>query len=73
MICLKIMTSKLFRLEPSRKCSEYISNSFKHELDPNGINWKSVSEDMKKIYFGEFKVLSITIKLRICINIYILD
>nr|XP_018625893.2 uncharacterized protein LOC104095012 [Nicotiana tomentosiformis] len=28
-------------LEPSYECSECITKSFKHELDPNGVNWKS--------------------------------
>ncbi|XP_070029462.1 uncharacterized protein [Nicotiana sylvestris] len=43
------------RLEPSYECSEYITKSFKNELDPNGVNWKSVSNEIKKFYFGEFK------------------
>ncbi|XP_016470136.2 uncharacterized protein LOC107792440 isoform X1 [Nicotiana tabacum] len=42
-------------LEPSFECSEFITKSFKNELDPNGFNWKSISNELKKIYFGEFK------------------
>nr|XP_033508545.1 uncharacterized protein LOC104120557 [Nicotiana tomentosiformis] len=41
-------------LEPSRECSECITNSFKYESDPNGVNWKSISDEIKKFYFGEF-------------------
>ncbi|KAH0679112.1 hypothetical protein KY284_020197 [Solanum tuberosum] len=37
-------------LKPSRKCE-----SFKNELDPNEINWKGVSNDIRDGYFGEFK------------------
>ncbi|XP_047264329.1 uncharacterized protein LOC124896692 [Capsicum annuum] len=32
-----------------------IHESFKSELDDNGVNWKSVSCDIKDGYFGEFK------------------
>ncbi|KAM3204870.1 hypothetical protein P3L10_028280 [Capsicum annuum] len=32
-----------------------IHESFKSELDHNGINWKGVSCDIKDGYFGEFK------------------
>ncbi|XP_049386855.1 uncharacterized protein LOC125851107 [Solanum stenotomum] len=32
-----------------------ICESFKSELDPNGINWKSVSQEIKDFYRGEFK------------------
>ncbi|KAM3248431.1 hypothetical protein P3L10_010200 [Capsicum annuum] len=42
-------------LEPSFKCSSSITLSFKSEVDPNGINWKGVSQDVKNGYFGEFK------------------
>ncbi|KAM3250193.1 hypothetical protein P3L10_004262 [Capsicum annuum] len=43
------------RLEPSSKCSSSITLSFKSEVNPNGINWKGVSQDVKDGYFGEFK------------------
>ncbi|KAH0661336.1 hypothetical protein KY284_026267 [Solanum tuberosum] len=46
-------------LRPSRTCSNFISESFKNELDPNGINWKCVSNDIRNGYFGEFKDSSI--------------
>ncbi|XP_059288611.1 uncharacterized protein LOC132041959 [Lycium ferocissimum] len=49
------MFSNLCRLEPSKECSNTISASFKNQLDPNGINWKGVSEDTRDFYFGEFK------------------
>ncbi|KAM3217246.1 hypothetical protein P3L10_026689 [Capsicum annuum] len=42
-------------LEPSSKCSSSITLSFKSEVDPNKINWKGVSQDVKDGYFGEFK------------------
>ncbi|XP_047253571.1 uncharacterized protein LOC107879280 [Capsicum annuum] len=42
-------------LEPSSKCSSSITLSFKSEVDPNGINWKGISQDVKDGYFGEFK------------------
>ncbi|KAH0718720.1 hypothetical protein KY285_014751 [Solanum tuberosum] len=42
-------------LEPSQICSSFISKSFKSDVDPNGINWKSVSTDVRNGYFGEFK------------------
>ncbi|KAM3218304.1 hypothetical protein P3L10_022834 [Capsicum annuum] len=42
-------------LEPSSKCSSSITLSFKSEVDPNGINWKGVSQDVKDGYFREFK------------------
>ncbi|KAM3239106.1 hypothetical protein P3L10_014139 [Capsicum annuum] len=42
-------------LEPSSKCSSSITLSFKSEVDPNGINWKGVSKDVKDGYFREFK------------------
>ncbi|XP_060189279.1 uncharacterized protein LOC132618233 [Lycium barbarum] len=35
--------------------SNTISASFKNQLDPNGINWKGVSEDTRDFYFEEFK------------------
>ncbi|XP_016464572.2 uncharacterized protein LOC107787500 isoform X1 [Nicotiana tabacum] len=42
-------------LEPSGLCSTKIFKSFKHELDHNGINWKSVSDEIQNFYWGEFK------------------
>ncbi|KAM3340022.1 hypothetical protein P3S68_029892 [Capsicum galapagoense] len=42
-------------LEPSSKCSSSITLSFKSEVNPNGINWKGVLQDVKDGYFGEFK------------------
>ncbi|KAL3337553.1 hypothetical protein AABB24_029941 [Solanum stoloniferum] len=42
-------------LEPSIICSSFITKSFRNDVDPNGINWKSVSNDVKDGYFGEFK------------------
>ncbi|WMV38836.1 hypothetical protein MTR67_032221 [Solanum verrucosum] len=42
-------------LEPSIICSSFITKSFRNDVDPNGINWKSVSNDVKNGYFGEFK------------------
>ncbi|KAM3395424.1 hypothetical protein P3S68_004430 [Capsicum galapagoense] len=42
-------------LEISSKCSSSITLSFKSEVDPNGINWKGVSQDVKDGYFREFK------------------
>ncbi|KAH0643646.1 hypothetical protein KY289_034620, partial [Solanum tuberosum] len=42
-------------LEPSQICSSFISKSFKSDVDPNGINWKGVSTDVRNGYFGEFK------------------
>lgn len=42
-------------MKPSRKCASFIFESFKNELDPNGINWKGVSNDIRDGYFGEFK------------------
>ncbi|KAM3221126.1 hypothetical protein P3L10_020394 [Capsicum annuum] len=47
-------------LETSSKCSNFITLSFKSEVDPNGINWKGVSQDVKDSYFGEFKDASIS-------------
>ncbi|KAH0632414.1 hypothetical protein KY290_035837 [Solanum tuberosum] len=44
-----------FGLEPSNICSTRICESFKSELDPNGINWKRVSQEIKVFYLGEFK------------------
>ena len=46
----------LYMLQPSRKCSNFISNSFKNKRDPNRINWKGVYDDIIEGYFGEFKV-----------------
>ncbi|KAL3377019.1 hypothetical protein AABB24_003438 [Solanum stoloniferum] len=42
-------------LEPSNICSTRICESFKSELDPNGINWKRVSQEIKDFYLGVFK------------------
>ncbi|XP_016578824.2 uncharacterized protein LOC107876409 [Capsicum annuum] len=42
-------------LEISSKYSSSITLSFKNKVDPNGINWKGVSKDVKDGYFGEFK------------------
>ncbi|KAH0661353.1 hypothetical protein KY284_026284 [Solanum tuberosum] len=42
-------------LQPSKTCSNFISECFKNELNPNGINWKGVSNDIRDEYFGEFK------------------
>ncbi|KAM3221127.1 hypothetical protein P3L10_020395 [Capsicum annuum] len=42
-------------LQPSKACSNMIHESFKNELDHNGVNWKGVSYDIKDGYFGEFK------------------
>ncbi|KAM3231677.1 hypothetical protein P3L10_017036 [Capsicum annuum] len=42
-------------LQPSKACSNRIHESFKSELDHNGVNWKVVSCDIKDGYFGEFK------------------
>ncbi|KAL3379997.1 hypothetical protein AABB24_000568 [Solanum stoloniferum] len=42
-------------LEPSIICSSFISKSFRNDVDPNGINWKSVSNVVKDGYFREFK------------------
>ncbi|XP_049381376.1 uncharacterized protein LOC125845935 [Solanum stenotomum] len=47
-------------LEPSIICSSFITKSFRNDVDPNGINWKSVSNDVKDGYFGEFKDVSIS-------------
>ncbi|PHT68853.1 hypothetical protein T459_28340 [Capsicum annuum] len=46
-------------LEASSKCSSFITLSSKSEIDPNVINWKGVSKDVKDDYFGEFKALKI--------------
>ncbi|XP_060212771.1 uncharacterized protein LOC132640267 isoform X2 [Lycium barbarum] len=42
-------------LEPSRLCSETITEIFKNEIEPNGVNWKSVSQETKDFYLGEFE------------------
>ncbi|XP_016582046.2 uncharacterized protein LOC107879534 [Capsicum annuum] len=42
-------------LQPSKACSNRIHESFKSELDHNGVNWKGVSCDIKYGYFREFK------------------
>ncbi|KAM3205220.1 hypothetical protein P3L10_028630 [Capsicum annuum] len=47
-------------LKPSSKCSSFITLSFKSEVDPNGINWKGVLQDVKDDYFGEFKDASVS-------------
>ncbi|XP_060182699.1 uncharacterized protein LOC132612617 [Lycium barbarum] len=52
---LTLVTLTPAGLEPSKECSNTISASFKNQLDPNGINWKGVSEDTRDFYFGEFK------------------
>ncbi|XP_060194832.1 uncharacterized protein LOC132624027 isoform X2 [Lycium barbarum] len=52
---LTLVTLTPAGLEPSKECSNTISASFKNQLDPNGINWKGVSEDTRNFYFGEFK------------------
>ncbi|KAH0704385.1 hypothetical protein KY285_018663 [Solanum tuberosum] len=43
------------RLEPSSTCSSRICESFKTELDPKGTNWKSVPQETKDFYLGEFE------------------
>ncbi|XP_060182311.1 uncharacterized protein LOC132611976 [Lycium barbarum] len=52
---LHIMSSNFSRLEPSRLCSEKITASFKNELEPKGVNWKSFSEETNDFYLGEFE------------------
>lgn len=42
-------------LETSIICSSFITKSLRNDVDPNGINWKSVSNDVRDDYFGEFK------------------
>ncbi|KAH0769727.1 hypothetical protein KY290_013708 [Solanum tuberosum] len=42
-------------LEPSSTCSNRICESFKSELDPKGTNWKSVPQETKDFYLGEFE------------------
>ncbi|KAM3236205.1 hypothetical protein P3L10_016242 [Capsicum annuum] len=42
-------------LQPSKACSNSIHESFKSELDHNGVNWKGVSCDIKDDYFEKFK------------------
>ncbi|XP_049414689.1 uncharacterized protein LOC125877440 [Solanum stenotomum] len=49
------ITFDLHKLEPSITCSSFITKSFRSEVDPNGINWRSISNDVKYGYFGEFK------------------
>ncbi|KAH0773679.1 hypothetical protein KY290_010816 [Solanum tuberosum] len=44
-------------LEHSQICSSFISKSFQSDVDPNGINWKGVSTDVRNGYFGEFKAV----------------
>ncbi|KAK1394071.1 hypothetical protein POM88_013127 [Heracleum sosnowskyi] len=43
------------RLEPSFDCSTKIREIMFENLEPTGYNWKSLSEETKKIYFEEFK------------------
>ncbi|KAM3218117.1 hypothetical protein P3L10_022646 [Capsicum annuum] len=50
-----LVTITSTRLQLSKACSNKIHESFKSELDHNGINWKGVSYDIKDGYFGEFK------------------
>ncbi|XP_047258552.1 uncharacterized protein LOC107841403 [Capsicum annuum] len=47
-------------LEPSSKCSSSITLSFKSEVDPNGINWKSVSQD--KNFYWDASVSEVMVK-----------
>ncbi|KAH0633035.1 hypothetical protein KY284_035821 [Solanum tuberosum] len=54
---LLITSSNLYMLEPSQICSSFISKFFKSDVDHNGINWKSVSTDVRNGYFGEFKAI----------------
>ncbi|KAH0645560.1 hypothetical protein KY290_034343 [Solanum tuberosum] len=44
-------------LEPSQIFSSFIFKSFKSDVDPNGINRKGVSTDVRNGYFGEFKAI----------------
>ncbi|XP_047254611.1 uncharacterized protein LOC124888166 [Capsicum annuum] len=57
---LLVLDLMLYRLKPSSKCSSFITLSFKSEVDPNGINWKGVLQDVKDDYFGEFKDASVS-------------
>ncbi|KAM3376098.1 hypothetical protein P3S68_014812 [Capsicum galapagoense] len=50
-----LVTTTFARLQPSKACSNKIHESFKSELDHNGVNWKGVSCDIKDGYFREFK------------------
>ncbi|KAM3361538.1 hypothetical protein P3S68_016392 [Capsicum galapagoense] len=50
-----LVTITSAKLQPSKACSNKIHESFKSELDHNGVNWKGVSCDIKDGYFGEFK------------------
>ncbi|KAM3322039.1 hypothetical protein P3S67_003190 [Capsicum chacoense] len=50
-----LVTITFAGLQPSKACSNRICESFKSELDYNGVNWKGVSCDIKDGYFGEFK------------------
>ncbi|KAG5610134.1 hypothetical protein H5410_021415 [Solanum commersonii] len=45
----------LVTLTTAGKCTSFIFESLKNELDPNGINWKGVSNDIRDGHFGEFK------------------
>ncbi|XP_060188846.1 uncharacterized protein LOC132617789 isoform X1 [Lycium barbarum] len=42
-------------LEPSRLCSKTITEICKNEIGPNGVNWKSVSQETKDFYLREFE------------------
>ncbi|KAM3200661.1 hypothetical protein P3L10_033023 [Capsicum annuum] len=44
-------------LQSSKVCSNRIYESFKNELDHNGVNWKGVSCDIKDGYFGKFNAV----------------
>ncbi|KAM3250510.1 hypothetical protein P3L10_004580 [Capsicum annuum] len=50
-----LVTITSAELQPSKACSNRIHESFKSELDHNGVNRKGVSCDIKDGYFGEFK------------------
>ncbi|XP_047264547.1 uncharacterized protein LOC107865155 [Capsicum annuum] len=50
-----LVTITSTRLQLSKVCSNRIHESFKSELDHNGVNWKGVSCDIKDGYFGESK------------------
>ncbi|XP_059315704.1 uncharacterized protein LOC132066403 [Lycium ferocissimum] len=52
---LNLVTLTPEGLEPSKECSNAISETFKNQVDADGINWKGVSEETKDFYFGEFK------------------
>lgn len=56
-----------FRLEPSNTCSHKITNIIYERLEPNGFNWKAVSEETKAFYFEEFKVILLNIDLKLAL------